>query len=108
MSDGLVPIIINFDNDTTTNTVVLADENTESFEQLCDTFYQSMRPNLDEFYLQEGERHITKMWVQWCPANDRFLPTKTFIDDTNMRAVIRILGLRRGIDMVAVWLNEID
>ncbi|PGG95460.1 hypothetical protein AJ80_09956 [Polytolypa hystricis UAMH7299] len=106
--DSLIPVIIHLDGQTRVNTVVLVDENIESFEELATLFYTTLRPKIPEFYLEQGERHITKMWITWNPGNDRFLPTSTDIDEENIRGCLRILGLRRGADMVGVWLNEID
>lgn len=107
-SDGLVPIIINLAGQTRVNQVVLADENIESFEALAVSFYQSLRPNIPEFYLEQGERTITKMWVDWNQSGGNFLPTETEINDENLRAILRLLALRGGVDMIRVWLNEID
>ncbi|OOQ90742.1 hypothetical protein PEBR_03500 [Penicillium brasilianum] len=106
--DGLVPIIINLAGQTRINEVVLADENIESFEVLAAGFYQSLRPNIPEFYLEQGERTITKMWVEWNQGGANFLPTETEITEVNLRAVLRLLAVRRGVDMIRVWLNEID
>lgn len=107
-SDGLVPIIINLAGQTRINEVVLADENTESFEVLAASFYQTLRPVIPEFYLEQGERTITKMWVEWNQAGGNFLPMETEINEGNLRAVLRLLAVRRGVDMIRVWLNEID
>ena len=90
------------------NEVVLADENIESFEILAASFYQSLRPTIPEFYLEQGERTITKMWVDWNQSGGNFLPMETEINDGNLRAVLRLLAVRRGVDMIRVWLNEID
>lgn len=107
-SDGLVPVIINLAGQTKINEVVLADENIESFEQLAAFFYQSLRPKIPEFYLEHGERTITQMWVDWNQAGSDFLPLDTEITEGNLRAVLRILAVRRGVDMIRVWLNEIE
>jgi len=107
-SDGLVPIIINLAGQTRINEVVLVSENTESFEALATSFYQSLRPVIPEFYLEQGERTITKMWVDWNQAGGNFLPMETEINQGNLRAVLRLLAVRRGVDMIRVWLNEID
>jgi hypothetical protein len=107
-SSGLVPVIINLAGQTRINEVVLADENAESFEALATSFYQSLRPNIPEFYLEQGERTITKMWVEWNQGGGNFLPMETEITEVNLRAVLRLLAVRRGVDMIRVWLNEID
>lgn len=107
-SDRLVPVIIFLTGENRLNDVVLADENVESFERLAAFFYQKLRPKIPEYYLEQGERTITKMWVQWNQAGGDFLPFETLIGEGNIRAVLRILAARRGIDMIRVWLNEID
>lgn len=107
-SDGFVPIIINLAGQTRINEVVLVDENIESFEVLAASFYQSLRPTIPEFYLEQGERTITKMWVDWNQSGGNFLPMETEINNGNLRAVLRLLAVRRGVDMIRVWLNEID
>ncbi|KAJ5832773.1 hypothetical protein N7474_001084 [Penicillium riverlandense] len=105
---GLLPVIINLAGQTRINEVVWADENVESFEQLAASFYTSLRHNIPEFYLESGERTITKMWVEWNQGGGNFLPMETEIHEGNLRAVLRILAMRRGVDMIRVWLNEID
>ncbi|KAJ5619944.1 hypothetical protein N7510_003928 [Penicillium lagena] len=106
--DGLLPVIINLAGQTRINEVVLVDENIGSFEQLATSFYSSLRRNIPEFYLQQGERTITKMWVEWNQGGIKFLPLETEIHEENLRAVLRILAIRRGVDMIRVWLNEVN
>jgi hypothetical protein len=107
MAEGLVPVIINLAGQKPHNSVVLANEN-ESLEELAVSFYQNIRPKIPEFYLEEGERTITKMWVEWNQNGGDHLPTETEINEGNLRAVLRLLALRGGVDMIRVWLNEID
>ncbi|KAF9889022.1 hypothetical protein FE257_007999 [Aspergillus nanangensis] len=107
MSDGLVPIIIALDSQTSVNQVVLVDEKIGSFEELAVQFYDSLRPNIPEFYLEQGERTITKMWLDYNQGG-AFLPRDTEINDGNLQAILRLITLRRGQDMIRVWLNEID
>ena len=106
--DGSFPIIISLTGDRRTNDVALIDENTESFEELAALLYQSLRPKIPEFYLEQGERTITKLWAQWNHSNNDFLPQETQIVEGNVRAVLRLLAVRRGVDSIRVWLNEID
>ncbi|KAH7136229.1 hypothetical protein EDB81DRAFT_724986 [Dactylonectria macrodidyma] len=107
-SDGLVPVIIYLVGQSRVNDVVLADENTESFEHLAASFYSTLRPKIPEFFLEQGERTITQMWVEWDRGSADLLPQETEIVEGNFRAVLRILALRRGVDMIRVWLNEIE
>lgn len=107
-SDGLVPVIIYLVGQSRVNEVVLADENAESFEQLAGSFYQSLRPKIPEFFLEQGERSITQMWVEWDRGSGDFLPAETEIVEGNLGAVLRLLAVRRGVDMIRVWLNEIE
>ncbi len=106
--DGLIPVIINLDGDTRTSTVVLLNENAESFDEVAEVFYTALRPNIPEFFLQSGERTITKMYVDWEQGQDRFLPTSTEVTGENIKAVARMLRLRGGKDMLRMWLNEIE
>lgn len=107
-SDGFIPIIIALDGQTRVNQVVLVDEKVGSFEELAAQFYDSLRPNIPEFYLEQGERTITKMWLDYNQGGADFLPRDTEINDGNLQAVLRLVALRRGQDLIRVWLNEID
>ncbi|KAH2084820.1 hypothetical protein KXW39_007142 [Aspergillus fumigatus] len=84
-TDTLVPILIYLTGETRTNEVVLVDENVSSFEEFAEALYTSLRPKIPDYYLESGERSITKAF-----------------------AVLRLLAARRGVDTVRVWLNEID
>ncbi|KAL2815404.1 hypothetical protein BDW59DRAFT_166809 [Aspergillus cavernicola] len=107
-SDTLIPILIALPSDINTHQVVLVDENTASFEDLATNLYAGLRPNIDDFYLQSGERHITKAWVEWNQTPNQYFPLKTQFSDGNIRALLRYLDARRGIDIVRVWLNEVE
>jgi hypothetical protein len=107
-SDGLVPVIINLAGRTSINEVVLADENAGKFENLAASFYQALRHKIPEFYLEQGERHISQMWVEWNQGGASFLPQETEIFEGNLRAILRLIAARGGIDMIRCWLNEID
>ncbi|KAF4153349.1 hypothetical protein CNMCM6936_000593 [Aspergillus lentulus] len=105
-TDTLVPIVIYLTDDTRTNDVVLVDENVSSFEEFAASLYTSLRPKIPDYYLESGERSITQAFVTWQPSD--IFPQETEIVEGNIRAVLRILAARRGVDTVRVWLNEID
>lgn len=105
--DGLIPVLVNLDGQTKISQVALVDENIESFEELATQFYTALRPGIPEFYLEQGERHVTKMWVQWDQTGGSF-PRETEIFEGNIRATLRLVALRGGVDMIRLWLNAID
>jgi len=108
LADGFVPVIVNLNGMTRNNEVVLIDQNTESFEKLAVFLYQAFRHQIPEEWLANGERTITKMWVQWNQKGDDFLPRETQITDANLPAVMRIIAARGSIDMLRLWLNEVE
>jgi len=109
MSDPLIPIMINLDGQSRINQVVLVDEEiTTDFESLCTLLYEQFQPNIPEFYFESGERSITKLYVDWFTEGNPGYPRSTEINDTNMRAVLRLIAMRKGVDVVRVWLNEVD
>lgn len=105
-TDTLVPILIYLTGETRTNEVVLVDENVSSFEEFAEALYTSLRPKIPDYYLESGERSITKAFVTWQPSD--IFPRETEIVEGNIQAVLRLLVARRGVDTVRVWLNEID
>ncbi|KAF7164856.1 hypothetical protein CNMCM5623_009283 [Aspergillus felis] len=104
-TDSLVPNLIYLTGATRINEVVLVDENVSSFEEFAASLYRSLRPKIPDFYLQGGERSITQAFVTWQPSD--IFPQETEIVEGNIRAVLRHLAARRGVDTVRVWLNEI-
>lgn len=48
------------------------------------------------------------MWVEWDRGSGDFLPAETEIVEGDLRAVLRLLAVRRGVDMIRVRLNEIE
>lgn len=105
-TDTLVSILIYLTGETRTNDVVLVDQNVSSFEEFAASLYQSLRPKIPDYYLESGERSITQAFVTWQPLD--IFPSETEIVEGNIRAVLRLLAARRGVDTVRVWLNEID
>ena len=92
-----------------THEIILVDENTSSFADLTTHIYDHIGPKLDSHYKPGGEeRTITKLWVKWNQDATNNFPVETYFSDTNIKATLRLLAARRGIDMVYFWLNEID
>ncbi|RHZ61817.1 uncharacterized protein CDV56_107976 [Aspergillus thermomutatus] len=105
-AETLVPVLIYLTGETRTNDVVLVDENVSSFEEFAASLYQNLRPKIPEYYLESGERSITQAFVTWQPSD--IFPQETEIVEGNIRAVLRLLAARKGVDTIRVWLNEID
>lgn len=106
LSDGVT--IINLAGQTRINEVVLVDENIRSLEQLAASFYSSLRRNIPEFYLQEGERTITKMWVEWNQGDLNSSPWRRKSTKEVSVLCCEFWAIRRGVDMIRVWLKEAD
>lgn len=107
-SDGFVPVFVNLNSMTNYNEVILIDKNTDSFEKLAAFMYQNFRHRIPEEWLANGERTVTKMWVQWNPKGSDFLPRDTQITSANIPALLRLMELRGGVDMIRLWLNEVE
>ncbi|KAL2847815.1 hypothetical protein BJY01DRAFT_246717 [Aspergillus pseudoustus] len=109
-TDSLIPVCVGFCmSPQKTHEVLLVDENTATFADLAALFYSHVGPMIGEHYKPGGiERHITKAWVAWNQEATKHFPRETYFSDTNIKATLRLLAARRGIDMVYFWLNEIE
>ncbi|KAL3447648.1 hypothetical protein BJX65DRAFT_307713 [Aspergillus insuetus] len=108
-SDGLIPICVAFCMSSRTHEIILVDENTSSFAELAKLVYDHVGPKIDDHFKPGGEeRTITKLYVSWNQQATQHFPRETYFSDTNIKATLRLLAARRGIDMVYFWLNEID
>ncbi|KAA8645286.1 hypothetical protein EYZ11_003667 [Aspergillus tanneri] len=96
--DGFVPVLVHITDDTDVHEVALIDENIGSFQQLASFLYQTLRPRIPDFYLPNGERRITEIFVVWQPSD--IFPMETAVVDGNIRAVLRLLAARRGVDTI--------
>jgi hypothetical protein len=108
-TDTLIPILFAFSASPRTHEVILIDENTATFKDLATQVYAQLGPHISDDYRPYGqERHITKIWVGWNQDATKDFPRETHFSDTNIRAVLRLLAARRGIDIAYIWLNEIE
>ncbi|KAL5342217.1 hypothetical protein BJX70DRAFT_357208 [Aspergillus crustosus] len=104
-----IPVLFAFVASPRTHEVILIDENTPSFTELATQVYAQLGPHISDDYRPDGqERHITKIWVGWNQSATPDFPRETHFSDSNIRAVLRLLAARRGVDVAYVWLNEID
>ncbi|OBT51634.1 hypothetical protein VE04_07198 [Pseudogymnoascus sp. 24MN13] len=73
-----------------------------TLEAVQRTAYEAIRDRIPQVYFDEfgGDmEQLGEVWVEWTTTNQSF-PTTTAITESNVAAVIQLLELRRGVDVL--------
>lgn len=73
-----------------------------TLEAVQRTAYEAIRDRIPQVYFDEfgGDmEHLGEVWVEWTTTNQSF-PATTAITESNVAAVIQLLELRRGVDVI--------
>ncbi|KAL2842574.1 hypothetical protein BJY01DRAFT_249060 [Aspergillus pseudoustus] len=82
--------------------IVLSEE--MSLEEIQVAIYLAFKPNIPQIWQDDYGGEIGKMgdiWVDWTSPNEQF-PRMTPLHDGNVSAVLQLLALRRGVDVLGV------
>ncbi|KFY19275.1 hypothetical protein V493_08045 [Pseudogymnoascus sp. VKM F-4281 (FW-2241)] len=95
-----VPVAFKLSGPHLNNVIILsADMTLEAVQQ---TAYEAIRDQVPQVFFDEFGGDMEKLgevWVEWTTTNQSF-PTSTTLTESNVAAVIKLLELRRGVDVL--------
>ncbi|KFZ19138.1 hypothetical protein V501_00802 [Pseudogymnoascus sp. VKM F-4519 (FW-2642)] len=95
-----VPIVFKLSRPNYNDVILLTADMT--LEAVQRTAYEAIRDRIPQVYFDEfgGDmEQLGEVWVEWTTTNQSF-PTTTAITESNVAAVIQLLELRRGADVL--------
>ncbi|KAL4879939.1 hypothetical protein BJY04DRAFT_219744 [Aspergillus karnatakaensis] len=95
-------VAVRIENGPAINEIVLLSDDM-SLEAVQEAIYLAFKPQIPQIWFDEFGGDMGKMadiWVEWTSTNERF-PQVTNLTETNVAAVLKLLELRRGVDVLS-------
>ncbi|KFY10183.1 hypothetical protein V491_07778 [Pseudogymnoascus sp. VKM F-3775] len=95
-----VPVAFNLSGPRLNDVIFLSADMT--LEQVQQTAYEAIREQVPQIFFDEFGGDMEKLgevWVEWTTTNQSF-PATTALTETNVAAVVKLLELRRGVDVL--------